>query len=132
MYQWFNPSHPQTLKAAIILGYLSAVFEALGSGVRSYGALILMLSIGLGAGAFGSANNKKWGYLALAGCATGLAAFDLFDLQRALYQLAFQSGPWLKQLKVLVQSLNRTVFPIALAAAALHSESRRYQKAWFK
>ena len=60
MQQWFNPSHPQTLQAAVILGYFAGVFSVLGGGLG------LLLGIGLFAGAFGSANNKKWGYVLLA------------------------------------------------------------------
>ncbi|MEL7158545.1 MAG: hypothetical protein AAFN30_18385, partial [Actinomycetota bacterium] len=73
MNRWFNPSHPQTLQAAVILGYFSAVFGLLGAGVNVF----LLLFIGVGVGAFGSANNQRWGYYLLAGCSLLIALFWL-------------------------------------------------------
>lgn len=117
MNRWFNPSHPQTLQAAVILGYISAVF-----GLLRGASLFLLIFIGLGAGAFGAANNKRWGYFLLAGCAFLVALLGL-----AL--LALSIGGSLVTTLIL---LNASVFPTALAVAALHPHSREYQKVWFE
>jgi len=120
MNQWLNRSHPQTLQAGVILGYISAVFGLLF--LRSF--LMLLVFIGLGVGAFGTANNKRWGYLLLAVCATLAAAFEILFLVDAV----IGGG----SLELILRRLNQTVFPTALAAAVLHTQSRQYQKAWFE
>jgi hypothetical protein len=126
MTRWFNPSHPQTLQAAVFLGYLSAVFGVLFSGA----SLLLFLFIGLGVGAFGSANNKRWGYYLLAGCALIVALFWMALL------LLSSVGPFFSDVRGdlvgTLQVLNGSVFPIALAVAAIHPHSREYQKVWFE
>ncbi len=118
MNRWFNPSHPQTLQAAIFLGYLSAVFGVLGSGDFRF----LLLFIGVGVGAFGSANNKRWGYYLLAVCSVLIALFWLLVLLASL-----DDG-----IIPILFALNTTVFPTALAVAVLHAHSREYQKVWFE
>ncbi len=118
MNRWFNPSHPQTLQAAIILGYISAVFGLLGGA-----SILLILFIGVGVGAFGSANNKRWGYLLLAATATLVAAVWWYFLV-----LAMLSG----SLEFTLRLLNNAVFPTALVVAVLHAHSREYQRIWFE
>jgi bacteriorhodopsin len=118
MNRWFNPSHPQTLQAAVILGYFSAVFGLLGAGA----SIFLLLFIGVGAGAFGSANNQRWGYYLLAVCALLVAL-----LWFAVLVISLGSG-----VTQTLRALNSTVFPTALAVAALHPHSREYQKVWFE
>lgn len=119
MNRWFNPSHPQTLQAAVILGYISAVFGLLaGAGLLP----LLLLFIGLGVGAFGSANNKRWGYYLLAVCAVLVALFWMVLFVNSLGTTVVNS----------LQQLNGLVFPTALAVAALHPHSREYQKVWFE
>jgi membrane protein insertase Oxa1/YidC/SpoIIIJ len=118
MNRWFNPSHPQTLQAAVILGYLSAVFGLLNPATY----FMLVLFIGLGIGAFGSANNKRWGYFLLAGCSLLVA---LFWISRFVASLG-------SSIVVTLILLNALVFPVALAVAALHPHSREYQKVWFE
>lgn len=119
MNQWLNTSHPQTLVAAVILGYFSAVFGVLQSGA----SIFLLLFLGVGAGAFGSANNKRWGYYLLAGCAFLIA---LFWTVLVIDSLGARSATTTLQL------LNGAVFPVALAVAVLHRHSREYQKVWFE
>lgn len=118
MDRWFNPSHPQTLQAAVILGYISAVFGLLGG----TGGWFLLLFVGLGVGAFGSANNRRWGFYLLAVCAVLVALFWITSF-------AFSIGG---RLPLSLLLLNRTVFPTALAVAAIHPHSREYQKVWFE
>lgn len=118
MTRWFNPSHPQTLQAAVILGYFSAVFGLLGAGA----SIFLLLFIGVGAGAFGSANNQRWGYYLLAICSVLVAVLWL-----AVLVISIDDG-----VTSTLRALNSTVFPTALAVAAMHPHSREYQKVWFE
>lgn len=121
MNQWVNHSHPPTLQAGVILGYISAVFGLLWS--AGFFPLLL-LHIGMFAGAFATANNKRWGYNLLAVCSWLIALFYL-----ALLVLSIISG---SALETILFSLNRTVFPTALAVAVIHIQSREYQKVWFE
>ncbi len=121
MNQWLNRSHPQTLQAGVILGYISAVFGMLGVGSLF---ILLMVYLGLGAGAFGTANNKRWGYLLLAVCACLAAFFELLPLVNSVLTTA--------PIENILARMNRSVFPVALAVAVLHTHSREYQKAWFE
>ena len=118
MNQWLNHAHPQTLQAAVILGYLSAVF-----GLFFGATLIFPLFIGIGVGAFGSANNKRWGYYLLAICASLVALFWVL-----LFLGSLPSG----DLVAILSLASATVFPGALAVGVLHPHSREYQKAWFE
>jgi hypothetical protein len=121
MNQWLNRSHPPTLQAAVFLGYLSAFF-----GLLFFGASFLLLPIylGLGVGAFVTANNRRWGYVLLAVCATLVALLFIWGLADAI----IGGSP----LQTILANLNRTVFPTALAAAVLHAQSREYQRIWFE
>lgn len=118
MNRWFNPSHPQTLQTAVILGYFSAVFGLLFGGL----GLFFLLFVGVGAGAFGSANNKRWGWYLLAVCSFLIAAFWVVLFVGSL------GG----SVVITLIFLNQTVFPVALAVAALHPHTREYQKVWFE
>lgn len=121
MNQWLNRSHPQTLQAGVILGYISAVFGLLGVG-NFFPLLVVYL--GLFAGAFATANNKRWGYFLLAVCACLAAVLEILPLVDNLIGGA--------PLENILARLNRTVFPTALAVAVVHIQSREYQKVWFE
>ena len=121
MNQWLNRSHPPTLQAAVFLGYLSAFFGLLFVGAS---AVFLPIYIGLGVGAFVTANNRRWGYILLAVCATIVALLFLWLLVNSI-RLGFP-------LEIILARLNRTVFPTALAVAVLHTQSREYQQVWFE
>ena len=120
MYRWLNPSHPQTLQAGVFLGYLSAVFGLLSP---VFGVLSLLLAIGKGVGAFGTANNKRWGYYLLA-LASGLTL--------ALYALGLVIEVQQADIVPALMQINQTVFPAALFAAVVHAHSRQYQRIWFE
>jgi hypothetical protein len=121
MNQWLNRSHPQTLQAGVILGYISAVFGLLGVGGAP---ILILLYAGLFAGAFATANNKRWGYVLLAVCACLAALIAVLPFVISVVGL--------NRLEIMLILLNRTVFPVALAAAVLHVHSREYQKIWFE
>lgn len=122
MNQWLNRSQPITLQAAVILGYLTAVFGLLGTSfpLGGYGALVLT-SIALGVGAFATANNKRWGYALLALASAFTVLQHLIWFQRSLWDPVF-----------MIYQFNRSIFALALLAAAIHVQSREYQKIWFE
>jgi hypothetical protein len=111
--RFFNPHQPQTLQIAVILSYVDAVLGLFGLGAPG-----LLVSIGLGAGAFGIANEKKWGYAVavVAACIQLAILFGLFGLSV------------LNNVSLLLEFL----FDAALVALLLHPMSRDYQRIWFK
>ena len=114
-FRWINQSQPQTLYGATILCYIDAVFGLLFGGFFTiFGLLIL---IGLGAGGFGIANEKKWGYAVAVGAAV---------LQVAMLFLVFGTSVFTS---TVVISL---LFDAALVALLVHPMSREYQRIWFK
>ena len=69
-YRFLNRSQPQTLVNATILCYIEAFFGLIDSG----GLLVfVVVAAGLGAGGFGIANDKRWGY----GVAVGAAVLHV-------------------------------------------------------
>lgn len=113
--RWLNNTQPQTLQVAVMLLYLNAaflIFDALtGSALNRLG---LALVVGEVAGAFGVANEKKWGYvLALVAAVLPIA-------------LLFRSGG------ILGAHLLTLMFEVALVALLLHPQSRAYEKVWFR
>ena len=63
-WKWVNQFQPQTLYMATILCYVDAVFGLIFGGLY----LLNLLIVGcLAAGAFGIANEKKWGYAVAVG-----------------------------------------------------------------
>ncbi|MBT8239709.1 MAG: hypothetical protein KJN63_00610 [Acidimicrobiia bacterium] len=118
--RWFNPSHPQTMQAAVVIGYISGFFALLG-GARFF-ELALLAAIAILGGAFGTANNKRIGWIAL------LAGSSFFVLLRILDLLLSVSDG----VNATLFQLNATVFPVALLAAVLHPHTREYMKVWFE
>jgi hypothetical protein len=81
---------------------------------------LLLLTIGLVAGAYGIANEKKWGYQlgVAAACAPFLIRLQLLVSDGLLDALT-------------VDSIG-LVFDVALVALLLHPMSSDYQKVWFR
>jgi len=114
--RWVNPHQPQTLYMAVILCYIQAVFILLSLGYL--GPLGLFILVGLAAGAFGIANEKKWGYaLAVAAAVLQVVLFIGYGGLGALGN---------------VQVLIGFAFDVLLVALLLHPMSRDYQRIWFK
>jgi hypothetical protein len=119
--RWTNPSQPQTLYLAQFLLYITAAFAVLalllGGGL---GLIGLLVAGGGAAGAYGIANEKKWGY--------GLA------VAVAVLVLGFQALALLRDFSLLanISFLINLMFDVALAALLLHPQSRDYQKVWFR
>ena len=113
-WKWVNQFQPQTLYMATILCYVDAVFGLLFGGIY----LLNLLIVGcLAAGAFGIANEKRWGY----GLATVAAILQVLVLVAFAGADAF-GFPLIINL----------IFDGALVALLLHPQSREYQRIWFK
>ena len=109
--RFLNQYQPQTLVMGTILCYVQAFFALLY--VSAPG---LLIAAALGFGAYGIANEKKWGY-GLA-CATailivvlvlGIAGIDVLEFPLII----------------------NFMFDVALVALLLHPQSRDYQRIWF-
>ena len=116
-YRWFNPHLPQTLQIGVLLLYLNAFFMFLGRDFAWIWGLLLI--VGFVAGAFGIANEKKWGY------AVGLAAASL---RVVLTLLIFSLSTIFGNFGLLLGFM----FDVALVALLAHPQSREYQKIWFR
>ena len=111
-FQWVNQRQPQTLYGATILCYIDAVFGVLGGGI------FILIAIGLGAGGFGIANERKWGYTLAAVAAVA---------QLVLLVLAFGFPGVLGFPQIM-----SLMFDGLLVGLILHPMSREYQRIWFK
>jgi len=111
------------MQAAVFIGYLSGLFALLGIGASGVLApLMLIAAIAMAGGAFGVANNKRVGWIAL------LAGSSLFALLGGLrLLLAFTDG-----INPSLEAINALIFPVALVAAVVHPHTRDYMKAWFE
>ncbi|MFM7225408.1 MAG: hypothetical protein ACKOBG_05240 [Actinomycetota bacterium] len=116
--RWINPNQPQTLVSAVVLCYIEAVFGLI-FGIAAPGALlVLFIIVGLAAGGFGIANEKKWGY-GLAVAASVLQVLALISL----FGFGVISS---------LGAMTTLLFDVALVALLLHPESRDYQRIWFR
>jgi len=111
--RFLNPHQPQTLYSAVILGYIEAFFNL----ITLYPILIL-ISIGLAAGGYGIANEKKWGYALAVGAA----------VVQVLFVLGYYGSDTFTNVFYLINFL----FDAALVALLLHPMSRDYQRIWFR
>ncbi|MGY6500177.1 MAG: hypothetical protein ACXIVQ_04655 [Acidimicrobiales bacterium] len=121
--RWTNPHQPQTLQIAVILLYISAVFAViLPPSIYSYlGAGVnIAAAVAMAAGAFGIANEKRWGYQLAVGV-TGLGLVIL-----ALITLDQGPGVILRPGFLLLG-----LFPVARFLLLVHPMSRQHQKIWF-
>jgi hypothetical protein len=119
--RWTNPSQPQTLYLAQFLLYFTAAFALLGLVLGGgLGPIGLLVAGGGAAGAYGIANEKKWGYglaVAVAVVVVGFQALLLLGDFSLLANISF---------------LINAMFDVALAVLLLHPQSRDYQKVWFR
>jgi hypothetical protein len=112
--RWFDPSQPQTLQGAVMLCYLTAVFGLIGI-VVGVPALAELIPLALGAAGFGVANEKRWGYrlgIVLAG----------LNVIVDLYLLVLGG----------IGIILTLLFAVVLLALLLHSQSREYERIWFR
>ena len=116
-WKWVNQFQPQTLYMATILCYIDAVSGLIFGVIATSVLAALLIIVALGAGGFGIANEKKWGYAV----AVGGAALQLIMLF-AIFGLDVFTGT------VIISLL----FDVALVALLVHPMSREYQRIWFK
>lgn len=110
--QWLNRSQPQTLQIATMLLYINAITMLLGV---AYLPVAIPLLVAQAAGAFGIANEQKWGYY------LGIAAASLVMLFMVLLVVFAPAFAYVFNL----------AFDIAVVALLVHPMSRSYQKIWF-
>ena len=111
--RFLNRSQPQTLYMAVILCYLDVVFNLLGTPPG-----LILVGFVLAVGAYGIANEQKWGYTLAVG-ASILQVLLLFSYFGMATVTAL--GP-----------LIDLIFFGALVALLLHPMSRDYQRIWFR
>jgi hypothetical protein len=123
-----NPRQPQTLYISQILLYITAVgavlFRSVGEGwveaLPLRYLVVFLMTVGAGAGAYGIANARRWGYLL--GIAAAIAPFIIrLEIIRRL-----------DIVEMLRWNPIGLLFDVAIIAALLHPESRAYQKQWFE
>jgi uncharacterized membrane protein (DUF2068 family) len=132
---WVNPRQPQTLYIGQILMYIRGVMALLfGGAIRSIGhselfgskllatVYLLLLTVGLIAGAFGIANEKRWGYrLGVVAAFAPLVVTAYILLPDDIAALFTHGDVFIS-----------VVFDVALVALLLHDSSREYQRIWFR
>lgn len=111
--RWLDPSQPQTLQGAVMLSYINAVFGLIG--LLSHDPIVL-IGILQGVGAYGIANEKRWGFRLDIGAA--IAYLALVGLGIVLFGISI----WV--------FLN-LLFAVVLVVLLLHPQSREYQRIWF-
>ena len=117
-FRWVNQSQPQTLYGATILCYIDAVFGLLFGVIATSILLGLLIVVGLAAGGFGIANEKKWGY------AVGVAAAILQVVMLLLRSSASTCSGFPQILSLMFDGL--------LVGLLVHPMSRDYQRIWFR
>jgi hypothetical protein len=112
--RWIDPRQPQTLQIATFILYFYAVIALIGA---LFGQAVYALPALAGAaGAFGMANEKRWGYqLAV------LAASVRLLLPIVLYGLT----------DILRSNPIGFMMSAAIVALLLHPQSRDYQRIWY-
>ena len=108
--RFLNQHQPQTLVIATLLLYFNAALLALFGGflIPKWLLLIVLFAVG----AYGIANEKRWGYV------IGIVAAVLHLL------VSVQAG--------IGNNIINVIFAAALVALLLHPMSRDYQRIWFK
>jgi hypothetical protein len=112
---FFDASQPQTLQGAVLLSYLNVAFAVLSlliGGLWLY--WIIMVQFAEGVGAYGIANERRWGYRVCVAASLLILALSIW---------VFLIGHGIGILNLL--------FAVVLAALLLHPQSREYQRIWF-
>jgi len=112
-HRFLNRSQPQTLYMAVILCYLDVVFNILG-GLPG----LALIGLVLAAGAYGIANEKKWGYTLAVGA----------SIVQVLLLFSYFGVATITDLGALID----LIFFGALVGLLLHPMSRDYQRIWFR
>jgi Sec-independent protein secretion pathway component TatC len=113
--RFVNQTQPQTLFMACLLLYINAAFDLLFGGFLVSPLVVVPLAMGLGA--YGIANDKKWGYmLGVAGAVVSVLLFVLV-FKAAVFEIP------------LIFTL---LIDCVLVYLLVHPESRDYQRIWMK
>jgi len=115
--RFFNPAQPQTLQIAVILMYFRGGYLLLLMVI--YFTLPLLIAaqvLAYAAAGYGIANEKRWGYAL--GIVMSFLPFFFSFLNTGNPVGGFDP-------------LN-LIFAVALVALLLHTQSREYQRIWFK
>jgi hypothetical protein len=141
--RWLNPTQPQTMQIAVFLLYFRAVTTLLfglesqylvvpGSTISGGGVSNLFLRIGLPIAMAGSAyliaNERKRGYLlglVVAGLPLLCRLLVAFGVSFSAIKIGSGVKPW-------DYDTIGLLFEVALFALLLHTQSRDYQRIWFK
>ena len=116
--RFFDPNQPQTLQGAVLFSYLNAGISILSflSAHNFWSRLVALTLIVGGVGAFGIANERRWGYY----LAVGVAGVFLVAQVVMFFLFPF----------VFAAMLN-LLFSVFLLAVVLHPTSRSYQRLYF-
>src|SRR5688572_28941478 len=109
--RFINHYQPHTLVMGTMLCYVQGFFALFA--LSFYG---LLFAVALGFGAYGIANDKRWGY----GLAVAAAILQVLIVLVVAADVGLELG-------ILIS----LVFDVALVALLLHPESREYQRIWF-
>ena len=112
--RFFDSSQPQTLQGAVMLSYLNVAFSLLFLFSGGIFGLLVAATAAEGLGAYGIANERRWGYRVCVGASVVILA---------VAALVFVLGHGLGIINLLFAGL--------LVALLLHPQSREYQKIWF-
>jgi len=111
---FFDSSQPQTLQGAVMLSYLNVAIGLLFMLLGGIFGLLLLATVAEGVGAYGIANERRWGYrLCVA------ASVVILVLAGWVFILGHGVG------------IINLLFAVLLVALLLHRQSREYQKIWF-
>jgi hypothetical protein len=114
--RFFDASQPQTLQGAVMLSYLNAAFGVI---MLLAGGLVplVLVQVAEGLGAYGIANERRWGYRLGVACA-------VLILLVGVWWFVFGHANFLSAILSLL-------FSILLTGLLLHPQSREYQRIWF-
>jgi hypothetical protein len=117
--RWFNATQPQTLQMAVALLYLLGIWSLLQSLVLGgFSDIGLAFIVGDIAGAFGIANERKWGFI------VGVI-FAILSLALTVFVMF-----WYRLIDL--QLIINAMFEIALVVLLFHPQHRDYRRIWFR
>jgi hypothetical protein len=116
-FRWIDQSQPGRLVQGTMMLYISAAFDLFSAFIIGgpLSLVFLVLALLKAGGAYGSANEKKLGFLAACTGACLTVVLDLFLLT---------VNP--------VTGLIGLAFAVWIASLLLHESSRGYARVWFK
>jgi uncharacterized membrane protein (DUF2068 family) len=111
--RFLDPSQPQTLQGAVLFCYINAVFSIF---YLLAGAPLPLILLVAAVGAYGIANDRKWGYR------LAVVAASIYVVGQALAFVTFEHN---------FNGILTLAFAVLLIVLLLHPQSRSYQRIWF-